>query len=208
MIKDNIIIFKNPRVEELLEIKRRETLQYGLSTPEAMKQLTKKTMQEQGESIIVGYWFSLLEEAMMERLRMRKWIDFSYETIERLPYSLISLYMLQKAEGYTRERNTNVIGKTIGAVMYGLAMNEHGYSFTVKKGKKGPMWGDFFSISVDGIQKVDFLYPALQTVSSSQIIMQKGAFVDMNPIIRAYQIATGIDLSEHGLGNIVIDDMK
>ena len=119
--------------------------------------------------------------------------------------ALRSLYMLQKPS-YTREKNASIIGKTIGAVMYGLAMNEHGYSLTVEKGKKGPLWADLFTIYIDGLQKVDFLVPALQTVNSSLIVMQEGLFIDMTPVIKAYQTATGIDLAEHGLANIMISD--
>ena len=206
MIKDNEIIFKNIRIEELIESWRQETTQYGLFTPEAKKLWAEKTIQDEGETIIAGYWVSLLVEAMMDRLRTRKWIDFTYETIERLPYSLISLYMLQKTWGYSRDRNASVIGKTIGAVMYGLAMNEHGYALAVEKGKKEPLWADRINIYIDGIQKVDFLAPALQTVNSSLIVMQEGLFVDMTPVIGAYQTATGVDLSEHGLANIMISD--
>ena len=171
-----------------------------------MRRQRGKSIQEQGEDIIGGYWYTLLGEAMMARLRNRKWIDFTYDTIGKLPYSLISLYQLQKANGYSRVRNATALGKTIGAVLYGLAMNEHGYALIVEKGKKEPLWADLFNIYIDGLQKVDFLAPALQSVNASLIVMQKGLSVNMAPVIKAYQTATGVDLTEHGLANIMISD--
>ena len=203
MIKEDEIIFKNPKIEELIERSRQEELQCG-NAAEFRKQFAEKSMQECGETIIVGYWRSLLEDAMIGRLHIGKWMDFTYETIDRLPYSLISLYMLQDDWGYPHERNATIIGKTIGAVMYGLAMNEHGYALTVEKGRKGPLWADLFNICIEGIQKTDFLAPALQSVHASPIVMQKGLIVDLTPVIRAYQTATGVDLAEHGIANIML----
>lgn len=206
MIKDNAIEFVNPEIGWILERIKEESESFKNSPDAGMQKEREKSVQEQGEDIIGAYWYTLLGEAMMGRLRNRKWIDFTYDTIGKLPYSLISLYQLQKENGYSRERNAVAIGKTIGAVMYGLAMNEHGYALTVEKGKKGPLWADLFNIYIAGLQKVDFLVPALQTVNSSLIVMQKGLSVNMSPVIRAYQMVTGIDLAEYGLANIMISD--
>ena len=206
MIKDKEIIFKNSKIEDLIEKSRQEMVQYNMPTFKAGRLIEGKSVQEQGESIIAGYWVSLLADAMMNRLRVKMWIDFTYDTIERLPYSLSSLFMIQKNNGYTRERNASVIGKTIAAVMYGLAMNEHGYAFSVEMGKIGPLWGDLFSIRINGAQKVDFLDPALRAVGATPIVMQKGLFVDMTPVIQAYKSATGIDLAQYRLANIAISE--
>lgn len=206
MIKDNEIVFVNPKIGLILERSKKEYELFMKSPEEGMRKKREKSIQKLGEDIIGGYWDTLLGEAMMGRLRNRKWIDFTYDTIGKLPYSLISLYQLQKANGYSRARNATVIGKTIGAVMCGLAMNEHGYALTVERGKKEPLWADLFRIYIDGIQKVDFLEPALQSVSSPLVVMQKGLSINMTPVIEAYQMATGVNLAEHEFVNIMISD--
>ena len=66
MINDNEIVFKNPRIEELIDRERSETMQYGKYTTEAKELFKKKSVQEIGEAIIAGYWSSLLVDAMMD----------------------------------------------------------------------------------------------------------------------------------------------
>ena len=70
MIKENEVIFKNMRIEGLIEKSRQEMAQYNMPVTKAGRIVEVKTPQEQGESIIVGYWVSLLADAMMNRIRV------------------------------------------------------------------------------------------------------------------------------------------
>lgn len=204
MIKDNEIIFANPNIE--LFIKRNmESIVLSQKDPEKAAQIIRgKSIQELGEEIIGGYLDTLLNKAMMRNLTAEQWIDLTYDTIDKLPYALIALYKFQAAIGYSPEENAVIIGKTIAAVMYGLAMNEHGYTISVKGGTKQPLWADRLRIYINGIKKADFLEPGLRAVLSSPFVMQSGVFVDMNPVITAYQAVTGKNLAEYGIANIML----
>lgn len=91
MIKDNAIEFLNPEIAWILERVKAESELFMKAPEEGLRKHGEKPIQEQGEDIIGGYWDTLLGEAMMGHLRNRKWIDFTYDTIGKLPYSLISL---------------------------------------------------------------------------------------------------------------------
>ena len=207
MIRENEIIFNNPKIEAMIDDHVRSIKQYKEDFENWKKDYLKMSLLEHCEGMIGGYWYSLLSEAMMTRLSSDQWIDFTYDTIGRLTYPLTALYMLQR-DHYTEEKNKELIGKTLAAVMYGLAMNEHNYKLKAEKGRKNPLWADGLNIYIVGRKRVDFLSPALQAVNSSLLFIQTGIMINMTPLIEAYKMATGIDLGQYGVGNIIISDTK
>ena len=110
----------------------------------------------------------------------------------------------QKKNGYSDDRNADVVAKTIGAVMYGLVMNEYGRDLIVERGKRPPLWGDALSIFVKKDKKTDFLKPALQTIKSSPFVMDGGRFFELTPIIDAYRETTGVNLTDYRIGSIMM----
>lgn len=205
MINKNEIIFKNHAVEEMLENQKKVAAMRNTFTPEVAARYFKSlSLQDIGKGIIGGYWYTLLCEVMMNALQPKAWIDFSYETIHNLPAVITVLYHFQKKNGYSDDRNIDVVAKTIGAVMYGLAMNEHGCDLAVIRGKGSPLWGDALNIFVEADKKTDFLKPALQTVKASPLLMGSGAYFEMTPVIDAYKDTIGVDLTDYKIGNIMI----
>ena len=205
MITKNEIIFNNPKIEAMMDADREfSVLRMAGSVEEATRRMSSLTVQEIGEQIIAGYWTSLIADAMMGTLRYKKWFDFTYETLHNLPFSIVALYNLQK-ESYSVEKNADIIAKTLGAVCYGLAMNEHGCQLIVEKGKGKTLWGDSLHIYINMLSRMDFLEPALQTVKASPILVNNGVFIEVTPLIDAYSKATGIKLNEYGLGSIMLN---
>ena len=151
-----------------------------------------------GLSIIGGYLDSLFE-IMTDSMISKQWIDLTYDNIERLPPVLMILYTFQSKVGYAHEKNVELIGKTLAAVMYGLAINEHNCDLRIVRGKKAPMWADMFNIYLEGKPDIDFLEPALQTIRPLPFGMTKGLMMDLKPIIESYKVVIGIDLAQHGL---------
>ena len=205
MVTKNEITFKNQIIEEMLEKHSKESAMLSKLPPEGVKQYYKSlSLQDIGKGIIGGYWYTLLCEVMTNALQPKAWIDFSYETIHNLPAVITVLYHFQKKNGYSDDRNADVVAKTIGAVMYGLVMNEHGGDLTVTRGKGSPLWGDALNIFVEADKKTDFLKPALQTVKASPLLMGSGAYFEMTPVIDAYKDTTGVNLADYRIGNIMI----
>ena len=55
-----------------------------------------------------------------------------------------------------------------------------------------------------GIKKeVDFLEAALKGIKMP-LVIDGGLYIDTSLLIKAYKSAMGVDLSEYGLGNIII----
>ena len=200
MISKEGITFKNCILEELLNKYR---VYYGPAPINTMS----LSLQEKGEAIISGYCYSLLYDVMMNTLGYKKWIDFSYDTLHNLPFVLKALYHFQKNQGYSDIRNADVVTKTIGAVMYCLAMNEHGAKLIVERGKCPPLWADSLNIYVEANKKTDFLQPALQTLRTASVVINGGGYwFEMTPIINAYKETTGVNIAEYGIGNIMINN--
>ena len=204
MICDNGIEFKNPEIEEMLE----ENIKYVTGEQEVVDRGDLQNFKD----ILSGFWFSLLNDAMMLKLPKEDWIDFTYETIGKLPKALASLYRLQK-NGYSEAENADAIGRTIAATMYGLAMNEHGCELKVTRKRTvltppdavmPPLWAECLYAETGIKNKVDFLEPSLKAVMNPFISMEKGLFIAMTPVIKAYKQATGVDLREYGLGDMMI----
>lgn len=207
MIKEKEIIFKNEKIEEYIG----KHLQFMKSKNQYQAQ-SKMSAEENAANILAGYWFSLLNDAVMNHLPVEDWIDFSYETIDKLPIALAALYKLQ-SESYSQKENAEIIAKTVAAVCYALAMNEHNCEFKVSTRRTKltppnavlpPLWADAYSIETGIKESVDFLPPALKTINSP-FEMEKGIFISMRPIIRAYQRATGVNLEDYHIADIAIN---
>lgn len=206
MVLRDEIIFKNPVIDKMLEKEIRDAALPLSIRNEAIKERYKSiSTQEIGEEIIAGYWYSLICEVMMNTLGFKKWIDFTYDTLHNLPVVLTSLYHFQKNNGYSDDRNAVVVAKTIGSIMYGLAMNEHGAKMKVEKGVGSPLWGDSVHIYVDMKKKTDFLEPALKTLKAAPFVVSGGRWFEMTPIIDAYKETTGVNITDYEVGSIMIN---
>lgn len=67
-----------------------------------------------------------------------------------------------------------------------------------------PLWADAYSIETGINELIDFLPPALETLDSP-FEMEKGIFISMTPIIRAYKRATGVNLKDYNIADIAIN---
>lgn len=198
MISRNEILFKNPRLAEMIDYHRRAEENPAGAEPD----VRNMTQQKIGEMIIGGYLYSLLD-AMQDVMDEKDWMKLTYDTIGNLPKALMILFMENKRQGYSQEESMEITAKTIASVLYGLAMNEHGRMLTVELGEEMPMWANYFSISVDDMPASDFLEPALEALQPGPITVGNGLAVNMSPVILAYKAATGVDLAKYGLGNLL-----
>ena len=55
---------------------------------------------------------------------------------------------------------------------------------------------------------INFFGAGQRCVFGHDMEVEGGLFVAMTPAIRAYKRATGVDLAEYGLGNVMIGGMK
>ena len=127
---------------------------------------------------------------------------------------LIALYQVQK-KSYDQPKNTDIIAKTLVAVLSYLAINEHGcwfrttsYLAQVKAGKapKQPLWADVLSIAVGRKNKyVDFLAAAKESVIPGSVMSPNGFSIQPTAIIAEYKKLTGVDLVEHGIASIFMN---
>ena len=203
MITNDEIIFKNPKIEEMIDENRRFM---ELSDAEQQHFMKTAAIKQVGETFIGGYWTSFFDAMFL--LEQKYWMDMTYETLENLPYVLNSLYKLQ-TEGYSHSENMEILAKTVAAYLYGLAMNEHGCRLIISEpsallmndpSNQPPLWADMISIRTGISRELDFLEPALQA-------LQRGKnTIALSPVIKAYKRATGVDLAQYNLKDILISE--
>lgn len=165
---------------------------------------------EHPETMLYGYLDSFLEICENGKVEF----DLTYNTIKNLGTGLAMLYQVQK-KSYDQPKNTDIIAKTLAAVLSYLAINEHScwfrttsYLAQVKAGKapKQALWADVLSISVGRKNKyVDFLTTAKSSVTAGSIMSPNGLSLQIAPIVTEYKKLTGVDLVEHGVTNIFMN---
>lgn len=199
--------YKNRKINDMLNnTKAFNSIYLKVPQQEKIRMMRNSTKQEAGERIVAGYWDSFINEAMA-MLDSKVQFDFTYETIKNVPAILTALYEMQK-KFYNKEKNDEIIAKTLACILYGLAMNEHGVGLKVtgipkNTTKRTPFWADTLSIKLGIKKEVDFLEAALKGIKMP-LVIDGGLYIDTSLLIKAYKSAMGVDLSEYGLGNIII----
>ena len=165
---------------------------------------------EHPETILFGYLDSFLEICEANNIEF----DLTYGTVKNLGIGLAALYQVQK-KSYDQMKNTDIIAKTLAAVLSYLAINEHGcwfrttsYLAQVKAGKAPmqPLWADVLSIAVGRKNKyVDFLAAAKESVTPGSVMSPSGLSIQPATIIAEYKKLTGVDLVEHGIASIFMN---
>ena len=165
---------------------------------------------EHPETMLYGYLDSFMEICENSKIEF----DLTYNTIKNLGTGLALLYQVQK-KSYDQPKNTDIIAKTLAAVLSYLAINEHGcwfrttsYLAQVKacKAPKQALWADVLSISVGRKNKyVDFLATAKSSVTAGSIMSPNGSSLQFAPIVTEYKKLTGIDLVGHGITNMFMN---
>ena len=113
------------------------------------------------------------------------------------------------------DKNTDIISKTLAAVLSYLAINEHGcwfrttsYLAQVKAGKapKQPLWADVLSIAVGRKNRyMDLLAAAKESVIPGSVMSPNGLSIQPATIIAEYKKLTGVDLVEYGIASIFMN---
>lgn len=127
---------------------------------------------------------------------------------------LVALYRAQK-NSYDQATNTEIIAKTLAAVLSYVAINEHGYWFRntsylaqVKAGNapKQCLWAEVIEIAV-GKKSVymDLCTAATASVTAGSIMCADGLSIQPAAIIAEYKKLTGVDLVEHGIASIFMN---
>ena len=193
------IVLKNDKINELLK----KNDDYFQNNQFNNNDYTKNmTYQEMGEFLLSGYWGSLLEAANVLKEEHR--IDFSYNTLKNLPIVLKEFLKITK-ENNPEESIEGTLIRTIAAYWYGLAMNENNSEIKVRvgNGKNPPYWSDMFSIKIGKLKEENFLIIATEIINKEFKVENK-VFINMTPLIKSYNEAFGIDLSEYELYDFAI----
>lgn len=210
MITPEGIKFKNQKIEEMLlaQIEDSKAIE-GKSMEEVAAFLKKKNRQQQGESLISGFWYSFLNDAMMNHIDNNDWFDFTYETLPKLSLAIAALFRMQK-DSYSEEMNRDIIGKTMATVLYGLAMNEHNCNIRVThmadKGKINTDydWSYDMSLKIGLKREIDFREAGLLSVRNVPVEVEGGMYISVDPLIKAYKSTIGVNLADYGFGDIMI----
>ena len=162
------------------------------------------------EAMLYGSLDSFLEICEANKIEF----DLTYGTVKNLGIGLVALYQVQK-KSYDQPKNTDIIAKTLAAVLSYLAINEHGcwfcttsYLAQVKAGKapKQPLWADVLSIGVGRKNKyIDLLAAAKESVIPGSVMSPNSLSIQPAAIIEEYKKLTGIDLVGHGVANIFMN---
>lgn len=193
------IVLKNDKINELLKKNDDYFQNNQFSNNDYAKNMT---YQEMGEFLLSGYWGSLLEAANVLKEEHR--IDFSYNTLKNLPIVLKEFLKITK-ENDPEESIEGTLIRTIAAYWYGLAMNENNSEIKVRvgNGKNPPYWSDMFSIKIGNLKEENFLIIATEIINKEFKVENK-VFINMTPLIKSYNEAFGIDLSEYELYDFAI----
>lgn len=162
------------------------------------------------ETMLYGYLDSFLEICEANKIEF----DLTYNSVKNLGMGLVALYQVQK-KSYDQPKNTDIISKTLAAVLSYLAINEHGcwfrttsYLAQVKAGKalKQPLWADVLSIAVGRKNRyMDLLAAAKESVIPGSVMSPNGLSIQPAAIIAEYKKLTGVDLVEHGIASIFMN---
>ena len=160
------------------------------------------------KTVLYGYLTSFLEICEMNNIKF----DLTYDSVKSISLGLGALYGIQK-NSYDKNKNQEIIIKTLAAVLSFLAINEHDFWFKttsyfnqIKSGKvfDVPLWSDVDTVAVGKNKYVDFL-PCCYAASAKSPFIVAGMSLNMTPVIEEYKNLTGVDLAQYGLSNLLIN---
>ena len=171
--------------------------------------------EEIGNAIIGGYLMTFLAVAEENGIAF----DLTYGTMKNFSAGITALYREQQKLNYEPKRNAVVIGKTISVYLTLLCVNEEGGRLEYVNGNSTLLTqeaaAELHSRSYAGISVftgteriINFFDAGQRCVFGHDMEVEGGLFVAMAPAIRAYKRATGVDLAEYGLGDVMIGGMK
>lgn len=137
-------------------------------------------------------------------------LDLTYETAANIRSALIALTTLQAKSDYDPNRNATVTMKTLAAYLTLLAVNNHDLKISVERmvsnanAPRPELWSDMYTIKFNLKKKSDLLPAAIKGLNTP-IIISDGFMLDFDQLIATYKKVTGVDLSEYGLSQIVVN---
>lgn len=162
---------------------------------------------EHPETMLFGFLDSFLEICEASKIEF----DLTYSTIKNLGAGLVALYHVQK-NSYNQATNTEIVAKTLAAVLSYVAINEHGCWFRTtsyleqyKAGKapKQSLWADVMEIAVGRKNKYkDLRTAAMASVAAGSVMSPNGISLVLAPVVEEYKKLTGVDIMEHGVTNM------
>ena len=204
------------RLNKCAEIDKKESL---LKDDENKweKLCSEYSQEELGFDTLFGYIVSLFSAADRNNIAL----NLTYESLRHLPAALNALFRDQK-QIYSDNMNKEIIGKTIGAYFNLLCANETGCSIEIEKvpDRKDRDIDDAMRaflmertwvgcrILTGTLKRVDFRGAGLDCLNFAPFEVEDGAFVDMTPIIDLYKEATGVDLNDYDIANVIISGKK
>lgn len=205
------VVLKNEKLSEHFATMKKAEEMWDTKAPvESMSEEYGNWLLAHPETILYGYLSSFLECCKKSNVK----IDLTYGTVKNISMGLIFLFSAQKRGGIPLEENREIIIKTLAAVLTYLAINEHNAGFyiidylpMIKKGKQPeyPIWS-FYSLGAKRKTKcIDFLPAAVNSVVNAFLLVEDGLSLDIDSVVEEYKKFTGIDLSEYGLSDVVIN---
>ena len=209
MNEDKKLKFKNDRVEEMLQ---RSADFYA--RPKEEQTYKGFSDGELAELVISSYATDMLASSY----QIDRPLDFTYETLDRMPLVLRADLLRYMGGGRTVRQSVEALAKSFAAYIFFLTVNEHDCRWTVskmrtaltpKEAEFGPLWAEIYRVTAGIRREEDFLTAAL---AGAQVkVGDKKALVmlDAAPTVKAYRRAFRVDLREHGLVSFATEiDMK
>ena len=198
--------FKNNQVNHIMW---EEAKTHGLSEEKFARIMQNADFEKRASIIIGGYLHSLFE--MAEEYATP--LDLTYDSVKDLASGLAVLYSVQR-NNYSEEENQAIVAKTISVYLTLLCANVHDCKIRFEN-KIAPLmlvdkrdatfdntWGGV-SVYTGTEKEVDFYNVGFDCVKG-WTTEYDGFFICMQPAIKAFKEATGDDLAEYGLDDILM----
>ena len=204
--------FTNETIVKIMQLCKDNS---NLSVREQEDWFKKASAEECGNAIIGGYLTTFLGVAEENRIAL----DLTYGTLKNFSAGLASLYLTQQKLNFESKRNAIVVGKTISVYLTLLCVNEEGGRLKYENGNSPLLTQEAaaelhsrsyagISVSTGTERIINFFDAGQRCVFGHDMEVEGGLFVAMAPAIRAYKRATGVDLAEYGLGDVMIGGTK
>ena len=173
----------NIKSDELVEILQRVSDYEALSPAKQKDYYDDKNTQQNGEFLIGTFVLDLLRCGY----RSGAALDLSYDTVKSLPLALGRSLREDITAGKDLKSAAEGVAKAFAAYLFALGMNEEGTSLKVSQ--KGTA----------------FIRPAPEEGSGVYRDGRRLMLLSVGPGIRAYRAAFGVDLSEYGLCDMMLE---
>lgn len=203
-------ILKNPRADEII---KKAISVYGKVRPGNIDKDLPITSEQVCEAILSAYTLDVIFRAQEHQALL----DCTYDTLDKLPIGLqgvLQTYLKEKKRGSLNLIVSSTV-KSYAAYLFLLSVNEHDChlhgklkqrnALLVKPEKEDPLWMDCVQILTGVKRELDFLPAVLEATTILDFGKKKLVSFTAEPICKAYRLAIGVDLTKHGLANIVLE---